>query len=96
MGDCIVKPLAEWLQEPQAEGECKPCGLSAIVGYYQEQLQDSGYPELAEKITAAFEGDGEEDIILKVAQVMDEVKSQVPEEVRQELLEFDTLPQCQR
>lgn len=92
MGECVVRPLSEWVQEPGNGKDCRPCGLAAIVGDYQEQLQDSGYPELAEKIGAAFTGDG--DVILKVAQAMDEVKTKVSEGVRRELLEIDSLPQC--
>lgn len=93
MGNCVVRPLADWVQQPETGKGCKPCGLAAIVGEYQEQLTESGYPELAEKITTAFAGEG--DVILKVARVMDEVKSEVSEDVRRELLEIDYLPQCE-
>lgn len=92
MSECVVKPLSEWVKDPEPGKGCRPCGLAAIVGEYQEQLYNSGYPELADKIATVLEGEG--DVILQVAEVMDEIKSEVNEGVRKELIAIDSLPQC--
>lgn len=89
---CInLKPMAEWLEEPEQEGDCKPCRLAVIVGDYQKTLEESGNKTLSGKIADAMSE--KEDPILRVAQVMDEAKEAVDEKTREELLALDCLAQ---
>jgi len=87
-----VKPLAEWLQEEEKDGECRPCGIAVILGDYQKVLEAGGYPEFSQEIAEALSAD-EDDPILQVAQVMDKAKEKVDDELRGFLLELDSLAQ---
>lgn len=89
---CInIKPMAEWLEEPEKEGDCKPCRLAVVVGDYQKTLEDAGHKQIAAEIGQAM-GD-KDDPILKVAQVMDKAKEAVDEDTRTQLLALDCLAQ---
>ena len=91
MADQQAKPLAEWLQEEEQDGECRPCAIAVILGDYQKVLVAGGHSELSEEIAEAICAD--EDPILKVAQAMDEAKEKVDDELRGILLELDSLAQ---
>lgn len=82
----ICQPVAEWLKT-EIEGECRPCGIAAMVGEYQHILEDSGHPELSTDITKALLDT--KDPVGAVAEMMDKVKSKVSEEIKNQLQEID-------
>jgi len=86
-----ARSLADWLQEEEVDGECRPCGIAVILGDYQKVLDEGGHPELSREIAEAISS--EDDPILKVAQAMDNAKEKVDDELRGILLELDSLAQ---
>ncbi len=90
-----IKPMAKWLEEPEQPGDCKPCRIAGILGDYQKVLQDNGHENYSDDITAKLESTDDPDPIMSIAKAMDSAKEQVPEAVRNELLELDCLAQTE-
>jgi hypothetical protein len=80
-------PLTKWLEEPEKKGQCKSCSLGALIPEYLDVLAEFEVPGLKEEIDKAL--NDESDPIGKVAQVLDEVKQKVSDEVRARLQVLD-------
>lgn len=82
---CDPIPLKQWIAE-EAPGElCRPCVLPVGMAWYYGELRDKGLGDLADQLDRVKEsGDPGQ-----VAALMDELKAQVPEEVRSRLRDFD-------
>ena len=76
--------MATWVQQPSGDGLCRPCLLAPITQWYMDVLKTQGMTDLASALEGAIDG-GE----IALATKLDEVKSQVPAEVRARLKEFD-------
>lgn len=73
-----------------ANGEvCRPCLLPPLIQWYMEELQEKGFDNLAGEIKTAVEGGDP----LLIAKRFDEVKENVPDDVKQRLREFDCYAQ---
>lgn len=83
---CDPVPLARWIAEEQRKGElCRPCILPLGMAWYYTELRDKGLGDLADKLDRVKDsGDPGQ-----VAALMDDLKAQVPEEVRARLRDFD-------
>lgn len=90
-GENLV-PMAKYIEtDPETDGSCRPCRLAAIVGDYQQTLEEAGFGDLATKIVESMQDKA--DPIGKVAAAMDEAKEQVVPEVKEALLELDCMVQ---
>jgi hypothetical protein len=67
--------LKEWV-DVEKEGECRPCGIAALVADYQILLEEKGLAELSQGINKALLDD--KDPIGAVAVEMDRIKTVVP------------------
>lgn len=85
-----VLPLAEWVQKDEEDG-CKPCFLAALVPWYMDVLKESGREDLAEMIEGAVKGEEVEP--LQVARVLDRIKGEVKEDIRERLVRLDCMAQ---
>jgi hypothetical protein len=79
-----VIDMATWVQQPSGDGLCRPCLLAPVTQWYMDVLKTQGMNDLASTLEGAIDG-GE----VALATKLDEVKSQVPAEVRARLKEFD-------
>ncbi len=86
-----TKPMADWLNEPEVDGECRPCVVANLFPEYQEALKEGGYDGIANELTQALEGEG--DIVLDVAKVMDKAKGYVGEDTKERLKGLDCMAQ---
>ena len=78
--------LSDWLKNA-SETECAPCGIAAAVGEYQSVLEENGKNDLSIKISQALLDN--HDPVGKVAEVMDSIKQEVSEELKNTLQEID-------
>lgn len=85
MGCRKLEPMGAWLKGEGAE--CRPCIITDGVRKYREALETSGHEDMVGKVRDAVMSD--EDPIQKIAAAMDEIKEQVPPEVRAQLESID-------
>jgi GTP-binding protein EngB required for normal cell division len=86
MAENSCKSLREWVDE-EKEGECRPCGIAALVGEYQNILEDKGHKELSDEMSRALLDD--KDPVGAVASKMDEIKTKVDADLLKILSEKD-------
>lgn len=68
--------VREWLKETQDEGTaCKPCTIIPLAGYYREILEEGGFKEEAESITAMADDDSITPD--RFAETLDSIKTKV-------------------
>jgi hypothetical protein len=87
--ECPVQlaPMEEWIGEDASF--CRPCILPVNISWYKDELKARGLTDLAGKIEQAQDTQDP----AQVCKVMDEVKGQVPNDLRYRLLEFDCATQ---
>ena len=87
-----LKPMKEWIQEPDPRGLCRECLLPPVLQWYREELKDKGYNEFVnnlDKIAHAAEV-----LPLQLCEEFDKIKSEVEEPLRERLEEFDCAAQA--
>ncbi len=91
-----LKPMAEWLKEPDIEGQpCKPCTVAALTGSYKEVLIENGRSDKANHIDSLLVPQEGQDLAMNVATAMDKIKEEVEEPIKYELLALDCMAQNQ-
>lgn len=84
-----IKPVQEWIKEPETDESCPPCLIAPLSEYYLGSLEEAGEKEYADKLRVMFEaGD-----IYKIAETLDNIKNNVGDKLRAELLELDCFAQ---
>ncbi|MDD5700633.1 MAG: hypothetical protein PHU23_01170 [Dehalococcoidales bacterium] len=83
-----LKPMVEWVNTEDKE-KCRTCMLTVTVPWYFEELEERGEKELAEDLEK-LQKEGEP---VNVAAALDQIKEQVPGDLKQRLLEFDCATQ---
>lgn len=88
----LTLPMAQWVTESAEDPElCVPCGLGAITPWYRDILEKAGLKELAARVDGLAES---EPTNLEVAELLDEVKAAVDNEVvRGNLQLYDCMAQ---
>ena len=89
-----IKPMAEWLKEPEVKGQpCKPCAIAILTGDYKEVLVENGHDDKAESLDTLLVPQDGEDLAMNVAVAMDKIKEEVEEPVKEQLLGLDCMAQ---
>jgi hypothetical protein len=86
-----VIEMATWVQQPSGDGVCRPCLLAPVTQWYIDALKTGGRDDLV----AALEGAVDVDEVALAAK-LDEVKAEVPPELRARLRDFDCHAQLYR
>lgn len=85
-----IKPVAEWLQQPETPDHCPPCLLTPLAEMYLGTLK--GDKKAAANLKRAWEtGDA-----LTIAGAMDKIKSEVGDDLRNRLKSLDCQAQSFR
>jgi hypothetical protein len=85
-----LKPMAEWLAEPDKEGEqCHECIMRPIGEYYMGALSDAKADPQVKQLEKAWETQE----LLTIGRAMDKIKSEVGESLKKRLTVFDCLAQ---
>lgn len=80
-----ITSIKAWIEEPD-DKVCRPCLLAPLTAWYKNQLEESGFGELATELTdVVISGENEYAIAAK----LDEVKGRVNPELKARLREFD-------
>jgi hypothetical protein len=83
-----LKTMVDWVASEDS-AKCHDCIMTVTIPWYYEELEKLGDKELmADFETIQKEGDS-----IKIAATLDQIKEQVPPEVKQRLLEFDCATQ---
>jgi len=78
-----IKPLEEWLQQPEAPDHCPPCLITPLAEMYLDALK--GDKRAAASLKRAWEtGDA-----LTIAAAMDKIKGEVGDDLRNQLRSLD-------
>lgn len=89
-----LKLMAEWIkvEDPTA---CRPCTLGPVVQWYWDELNERDLKDLAKRLEKAVENLDEDkpEQALQVCEELDQIKSEVSEELRKRLQEFDCAAQ---
>jgi len=80
--------MEEWITAKQEAGADMSCALPLVCGWYEDELQENDHAELAEELSQV-RGKGEDNDPVEVCRKMDEIKTSVPENLRNRLFEFD-------
>jgi len=89
-----VIPMEEWMKghendEELGVADCRPCALGPVLGWYRDELQANGKEgEAAQVVQAAEESDP-----LTVCKLLDNIKANVGEPLRERLKDFDCAAQ---
>lgn len=84
-----IKPVEEWIKEPETDESCPPCLIAPLSSYYLGSLEEAGEKALAEELKVVFQaGD-----IYKIAKKLDNIKSDVGDKLKADLLELDCFAQ---
>lgn len=87
-----VKPMEKWVSEPSTDTECRPCLLGPVAQWYRDELVERGHSDMANRIgTLVKRSDLTPE---ELCRELDHIKQEVPEELRQRLLDFDCSAQC--
>ena len=81
------KSLEDWYNSD--EGECPPCTLGVLAGYYAGVLEAGGATEERARLQTPFETGNP----LTVAQEMDKIKGTVREPLKESLAKLDCFSQ---
>ena len=85
-----LKPMEEWLGEPDKEGEqCHECILRPIGEYYMGALSDAKAEPQVKQLEEAWETQE----LLTIGRAMDKIKSEVGESLKKRLTVYDCLAQ---
>ncbi len=84
-----IKPVEEWIKEPETDESCPPCLIAPLSSYYLSSLEEAGEKEQADRLRIAFEGGD----IYKIAETLDNIKSDVGDKLKADLLELDCFAQ---
>lgn len=79
-----VIDMGTWVQQPSADGICRPCLLPPVTQWYMDALKGGGMDNLAMELEGSIDG-GE----VALATKLDDIKSKVPPEMKARLREFD-------
>lgn len=93
---CDPIPMAQWVKAAGGdENGCKPCTLTPVTQWYGSELKTAGLHNLAADLVAVATAlpDDDDQAALELAQELDRIKQQVPEAVRDRLLDFDCTAQ---
>jgi len=93
MPECPVeiKPMAEWVKEPDPRGICRECLLGPVLQWYHEELEAKGYSEQAHELEKLSRQ--AEELPLQLCEQFDKIKGEVEESLRERLLDFDCATQ---
>jgi hypothetical protein len=82
-----IKPMVEWVKEPDPRGICRECLLGPVLQWYHEELEARGYSEQAHKLEKLSRQ--AEELPLQLCEEFDKIKGEVEESLRERLLDFD-------
>ena len=85
-----VKPVAEWIEDEEAnEKGCPPCLMAPLSSYYVGALEKAGETKVATELKQLFEkGD-----VLTIAKKLDTIKTDVGEALSKQLRNLDCFAQ---
>ncbi len=87
-----LKPMKEWVQEPDPRGICRECLLGPVLQWYQEELSDKGHGEHVKVLNDIAKQ--AELLPLQLCEEFDKIKGEVEEPLRERLEEFDCAAQA--
>jgi len=82
-----LQPMAEWVKANVKQ--CVPCVMTPVAEHYLGALEDAGETEHAFRLSKAYEGGN----LLTIAEIMDRIKAQVGETLKDKLEGFDCMGQ---
>lgn len=87
---CKITPelIEDWVQSGPEE-ECHPCLVAPLSSYYLGTLEKAGEKKLAEELTQVFE----EGDMLTISKKLDNIKNNVGEALRKQLINLDCFAQ---
>ncbi len=83
-----IKPIADWVKEESPE-RCPPCLVKPLASNYLGALQDAKADSQIAMLNKAWETAN----VLTIAEALDTIKSEVGDNLKQELLELDCFAQ---
>ena len=86
-----LKPMKDWVQEPDPRGICRECLLPPVLQWYRDELKSKGHMNFVtdlDKIARAAEV-----LPLQLCEKLDKIKGEVEESLRERLKEFDCAAQ---
>lgn len=88
-----LQPMTEWIKGESEE--CRPCTLGPVVQWYWDELKEQGHPDVAQRLEKYVENlnDDNPDEAILLCEELDKIKSEVPEELKRRLQEFDCAAQ---
>ena len=85
-----IESLEAWLATKN-DKQCPSCLIAPLASYYAGALEEAGETKLRDELKTAFErGD-----VLTIVKRMDNIKKNVGDKLKQELLNLDCMAQTQ-
>lgn len=87
-----VRPVADWLQGGEVDGNCPPCLMKPLTGMYLNTLKEAKATNQVKTLKKAWKsGDA-----LTIAKTLDTIKTEVGDNLRKNLVEFDCMAQSHK
>lgn len=81
-----LTPMEKWIKEQSKQGNCKPCMLGPLGNWYVSELKERGQENKAVELALVVDTGGTPEDLCKA---LDKVKTEVSEDLRERLKEFD-------
>jgi hypothetical protein len=87
-----VRPVSEWLEGGEVDGNCPPCLIKPLTEMYLGALKDGNDKEHVKTLKKAWKsGDA-----LTIAETLDTIKAEVGDNLRKNLVELDCMAQSHK
>ncbi len=87
-----VKPVKDWLEGGEKDGNCPPCLIKPLAEMYLGTLEEHGVKDQAKELQKAWDtGDA-----LTIAETMDNIKSAVGDTIKNHLVKLDCMAQSHK
>lgn len=84
-----VKPLTDWVQQEETDKQCPVCLMKPLVEYYIGTLEKQKATKQLQELQNAWE----KAEVLTIAKTMDRIKSEVGDNLKDELIALDCFAQ---
>jgi hypothetical protein len=84
-----VRPIEDWVQDKETDKHCPPCLMKPLVEYYIGILGKGKASKQLNELEKAWE----KAELLTIAKTMDKIKSEVGDDLKEELLAYDCYAQ---
>jgi len=87
-----VRPVVDWLQGGEVEGNCPPCLIKPLTEMYLGTLKEAKATAQVKSLKKAWKsGDA-----LTIAETLDTIKTEVGDNLKKDLVTFDCMAQSHK